>query len=300
MAGNMAFAMKLEQVIKAKRPAGAAPAPAAAAPAPAPAAAPAAAASNLKSDALFKEIEAGVAADASLVKKINGVYVFVVTGAGDAKKEWTIDLKNGNGSVAAKKADKADVTITVSDETFIALAEGKANAQQLFMQGKIKLAGNMALAMKLEQVIKAKRPAGGAAPAPAAAAPAAAAPAAAAAAPSSGLQCDDIFPSLSEGIKADPGLLKRVNGIYEFNIVGKGDAKSVWTVDLKNPPGSVFKGPGKTKADCTIIVSDENFINLINGKMNGQQLFMQGKIKFQGNLSLAMKLEQVFKAKANL
>ena len=33
------------------------------------------------------------------------------------------------------------------------------NPQQLFMQGKIKIKGNMALAMKLEQVIKAKKPA---------------------------------------------------------------------------------------------------------------------------------------------
>ena len=74
------------------------------------------------------------------------------------KKEYTVDLKNAPGSVSEGKPAKADVTLSVSEANFLALADGKANPQQLFMQGKIKLQGNMGLAMKLEQVIKAKRP----------------------------------------------------------------------------------------------------------------------------------------------
>jgi len=283
----MALVMKLEQVIKSKRPAGAA-APAPTAPAPAPASP---AKGGFKSDALFQEIKNGISADPSLVKKINGVYQFVITdGPDSAKKEWTVDLKNGLGSVAAAKAEKSDVTITLSDENFVSLADGKANAQQLFMQGKVKLTGNMALAMKLEQVIKAKKSSGVAATAPAPVAPAA-----------PELECDSIFPAIAEGIKADPDLVKRVNGVFEFTVTGKGDAKNIWYVDLKTPPGKVFKGPASdVKVDCFITLSDENFVNMVNGKGNAQQLFMQGKIKFRGNLALAMKLEQVFKAKASL
>lgn len=71
---------------------------------------------------------------------------------------WTIDLKNGSGSVTNKAADKADIVITVSDDDFVALAEGKLNAQQAFMQGKIKVKGNMALAMKLNTVMAAAKP----------------------------------------------------------------------------------------------------------------------------------------------
>jgi putative sterol carrier protein len=104
------------------------------------------------SDALFAALKAGVDADgAALVPKIKGIYLFNVTNAG-AKKEWTINLKSGNGSVSEGKQGKPDVTLTVSDADFCALADGKANPQQLFMQGKIKMVGNMALAMKLEQV----------------------------------------------------------------------------------------------------------------------------------------------------
>ncbi len=71
---------------------------------------------------------------------------------------WTIDLKNGNGSVKNSAAEKADITINVSDDDFAALAAGTLNAQQAFMQGKIKVKGNMALAMKLNTVMAAAKP----------------------------------------------------------------------------------------------------------------------------------------------
>lgn len=71
---------------------------------------------------------------------------------------YTIDLKNGNGSVTNKAAEKADIIINVSDDDFFALSAGTLNAQQAFMQGKIKVKGNMALAMKLNTVLAAARP----------------------------------------------------------------------------------------------------------------------------------------------
>tara|TARA_R110002050_G_scaffold25336_2_gene67526 strand:- start:690 stop:1007 length:318 start_codon:yes stop_codon:yes gene_type:complete len=81
------------------------------------------------------------------------LFCFVHLSPGDATKEWVVDLKTAPGRVAAEKAAKPDCTLTVSDADFIAMAEGKANAQQLFMQGKVKLQGNMALAMKVVQSI---------------------------------------------------------------------------------------------------------------------------------------------------
>lgn len=71
---------------------------------------------------------------------------------------WTIDLKNGSGSLTEKAAEKADIIVTVSDDDFAALAAGTLNPQQAFMQGKIKVKGNMALAMKLNTVMAAARP----------------------------------------------------------------------------------------------------------------------------------------------
>ena len=42
-----------------------------------------------------------------------------------------MDLKNGTGSVTTGKAKKADMTLTVKDDDFAAIASGKLNAQQV-------------------------------------------------------------------------------------------------------------------------------------------------------------------------
>jgi putative sterol carrier protein len=40
-------------------------------------------------------------------------------------------------------------------------------------------------------------------------------------------------------------------------------------------------------------MKDENFMSLMNGEINGQQAFMSGKLKFKGNMSKAMKLQEL-------
>ena len=94
--------------------------------------------------------------DAELVNKIKGVYQFnVVTAKGT--QSWTVDLKTGpTGSVKEAAAEKADCTLTMKEEDLVLLMTGKLDAQKAFMEGKLKLAGNMGLAMKLGDVIKPK------------------------------------------------------------------------------------------------------------------------------------------------
>lgn len=46
------------------------------------------------------------------------------------------------------------VTLTLSDEDFTSLVTGKANAQRLFMGGKLKIKGNIMKATKMEPILK--------------------------------------------------------------------------------------------------------------------------------------------------
>jgi sterol carrier protein 2 len=112
-------------------------------------------------------------------------------------------------------------------------------------------------------------------------------------------QSDVVFPEVAEGIKNDASLVKKVNGVYLFKISTKEGASKAWTVDLKNDGGSVKEGE-HGKADCVVSIADEDIIAMVSGKANGQQLFMQGKLKISGNMALAMKLQMVFKTKAKL
>jgi len=218
------------------------------------------------------------------VSKVGGVFHFKIS-----DKSYTVDLKNGKGSVKSSAPEKADCTLTFGSETdFVNLMTGKANGQNLFMQGKMKIQGNMGLAMKLDKIPK-KPAAGGSAPAAGGSAPAAG---------SSAFRSAAVFEDLKKRVAATPDLVQQVNGVYQFDISKDGKTES-WTVDLKNGKGSVAAGKAP-KADCTLAVVDDDFVGMMTGKINSQQLFTQGKLKIKGNMGLAMKLTKLQQAKAAL
>ncbi|MDF1734810.1 MAG: SCP2 sterol-binding domain-containing protein [Minwuia sp.] len=48
-------------------------------------------------------------------------------------------------------------------------------------------------------------------------------------------------------------------------------------------------------ADCTMKISKENFLAMVNGDLDGTTAFMMGKLKIEGNMGVAMKLQSVLK-----
>lgn len=44
--------------------------------------------------------------------------------------------------------------------------------------------------------------------------------------------------------------------------------------DLKNGTGKVYEGPAKDSADVTIILSDEDFMNIALGKLDPQKVLV--------------------------
>jgi hypothetical protein len=67
-------------------------------------------------------------------RQMNAIYQFNVTNAAGAQKTWLVDLKNGAGSVT-EGSGKADTTLTVKDDDFVAMNTGKLDSQMAFMQG---------------------------------------------------------------------------------------------------------------------------------------------------------------------
>lgn len=47
-------------------------------------------------------------------------------------------------------------------------------------------------------------------------------------------------------------------------------------------------------ADCTVTITPENFQKLIAGKLNPMMAVMTGKLKIDGDMSVAMKLQSLF------
>jgi len=48
-------------------------------------------------------------------------------------------------------------------------------------------------------------------------------------------------------------------------------------------------------ADCTLKMSFGDFSDLIGGKLNGMTAFMTGKLKIEGDMGVAMKLQSILR-----
>ena len=82
------------------------------------------------------------------------------------------------------------------------------------------------------------------------------------------------------------------NAVYQFNITGDGGGE--WSLDLTKGKTSDFVSEGTHDSPgATITVSAEDWLGMLNGELNPMQAFMSGKIKIEGDMTLAMSLQQV-------
>jgi 3-hydroxyacyl-CoA dehydrogenase/3a,7a,12a-trihydroxy-5b-cholest-24-enoyl-CoA hydratase len=247
-----------------KRTGGGAAAPAAAAPAAEPTTAE-----------VFAVIDDHIKTNPDLVGKVATVYQWKVGGA-----PFVLDVKNAPGGARAGEAT-ADCTLEIAERDFLDMTSGKADAMKLFTTGKLKISGNVMASQKLEflrkldpkraaEIVAKLRGASGGAPA---ARPAAApAPAAEPSAPK-------IFAALAKRLAENPGLKQEVRATVQFNVK---DPDRSETVALGGAD------PGKADAVCTI--TDADLAALASGKATAKQLFQQGKLRIDGDVTVGQRL----------
>jgi len=100
--------------------------------------------------------------------------------------------------------------------------------------------------------------------------------------------CRELIARINEKISGDPSVASDFGATYKF--VLDGDGGGTWVVDLKESP-KVTEGDGS--ADCTLSMDATDFVDLLEGRANGQQLFFQGKLRIEGDMGLALKLQNL-------
>ena len=100
-----------------------------------------------------EELPAQLAKFPDAAKQIGATFQMNITGEGGG--EWFIDVSASGPSATAKNPGTAQCTMTITAEDFQKLHENpQANGMQLFFSGKLKVAGNQMLAMKLSKLFQ--------------------------------------------------------------------------------------------------------------------------------------------------
>jgi len=105
-----------------------------------------------------------------------------------------------------------------------------------------------------------------------------------------GLTVAKVFDRMPSAFRADKA--SGVDVVFQYRITGPGGGE--WYVTIKNEACEVTRGE-HSRPTTTIIMSDEDFLSLIQGKLNAMKAFTSGKLKVEGDLMKSQLIEKLFK-----
>jgi putative sterol carrier protein len=88
--------------------------------------------------------------------------------------------------------------------------------------------------------------------------------------------------------RVDASKTAGMNNSYVFEIEGAG----TWQVDVTD--GAIKVTEGATDGDVTIHATEETFNAIASGEQNPTTAYMTGKLKIDGDMGAAMKLQKLF------
>jgi putative sterol carrier protein len=101
--------------------------------------------------------------------------------------------------------------------------------------------------------------------------------------------CKQVFDQMPGRLNKDAA--KGLNAVYQFDLAGDGGGK--WAVSINNEQCSIQEG-AHPSPNITISMAAKDYLDMIAGKLNGQMAFMTGKLRIQGDMGLALKLQSLF------
>ncbi len=87
-------------------------------------------------------------------------------------------------------------------------------------------------------------------------------------------------------IEKNAAVASQIGATYKFVLNGEGGG--TWMVNLKQIPSIT---EGDEAADCVIKMAASDYVDMIEGRVEGQNLFFEGRLTIDGDMELAMKLQ---------
>jgi putative sterol carrier protein len=94
------------------------------------------------------------------------------------------------------------------------------------------------------------------------------------------------FDEINEKLNDVLPRIRNLSGVVRFDLGGDG----LWLVDARQSAALLNQDDGEADVDCTILISSENLLKLLDGKLDPMLAYTMGKIKVKGSMGLAMKL----------
>ena len=93
--------------------------------------------------------------------------------------------------------------------------------------------------------------------------------------------------------RIDTTKLTEINAAFQFE--GKGEGGGEWFVRITD--GRPEVGTGHIEgADLTATAQTSDFLDIVNGRVRGEMAFLTGRLKVEGDITLALKLESLLRA----
>jgi len=99
-----------------------------------------------------------------------------------------------------------------------------------------------------------------------------------------------IFDNITDAFQADKA--GGVDVVFQFKISGADGGE--WHVGVKDGACECLEG-AHSAPTTTILMSDEDFVAMIGGKLNAMQAYTSGKLKIEGDLMKSQLIEKLFK-----
>ncbi|MBM4276691.1 MAG: SCP2 sterol-binding domain-containing protein [Deltaproteobacteria bacterium] len=101
---------------------------------------------------IFVEMQKRMDANPGKLGGIKAVFQFEITGADSGN--YSVAVGDGSAKVSEGAADSPNVTVTMASNDFADMVEGRLDSMAAFMGGKLKVKGDMMLAMQLQSLLK--------------------------------------------------------------------------------------------------------------------------------------------------